>query len=70
MLHYKADSEINIYIKKTTGKQLIIPGLEDHNVKSHLGQKGGINILTISPKDDFYCTDCNFVGVVESSLEG
>lgn len=47
------------------------PSSKNHDFKTSVGSSGGISLVEIRKKDERYCVECEFVGVVESkSYEG
>ncbi len=65
VLHWKTDAKSTIYLNKTE-EELEKPNENNYTWKNSIPSKGGVSLIEISPKDDKYCVDCMYLGMIES----
>ena len=69
-IYIKSSVQANIYLLKTMENSLDAPSKSNHNWKSSIGHMGGVTALNIKSNDPEYCTECTYIGYIETKEEG
>lgn len=69
-LYFKVSVKASVYVLKSNSNELDVPSPSNYIWKEETASKGGIVLITISPKDPGYCVDCLYIGYVESNESG
>jgi hypothetical protein len=69
-LYLKVSAKASVYVLKSNSNDLDVPSPSNYIWKEETASKGGVLLITISPKDPGYCVDCLYIGYVESDQNG
>lgn len=69
-LYVQSSVRAEVFLLTSTTGETVTPSAQNFFWKESLGDSGGITMVEINPTDDHYCSDCNYVGYVESDFPG
>ena len=69
-LYIQSSVRAEVFMLTSTTGEKVSPSAQNFYWKESLGDAGGIAMLEISPDKEHYCSDCNYIGYVESDYLG
>ena len=68
--YVKTSVRANIYILKSNSGELELPSASNFIWKNSIPEIGGLAMIEIPSTDPNYCSDCSYIGAVETVVEG